>query len=82
MFNARILNDRMETKPFHPFRIHLSDGQSYAVPNHDCAFVMQNDIEIGLDLNKRGFAERSVRCAILHITQIEDLKPPKSVPKP
>ena len=74
MFNAKQIKDLMEAKPFRPFRIHLSDGKTYEVPNHDAAFVKQNEIEIGLDLNKDGIARRSVRCAILHISEIEEMQ--------
>ena len=54
--------------------LRLSGGKSYEVPNHDAAFVTQSKIEIGLDLNDKGIAKRSVYCAILHITQIEELQ--------
>jgi len=74
MFNAIQLKEYMDAKPFRPFRVHLSDGKSYEVPNHDAAFVTQSKIEIGLDLNEKGIAKRSVYCAILHITQIEELQ--------
>lgn len=75
MFNARQLKELMDATPFRAFRIHLSDGKSYKVPNHDAAFITQSKIEIGLDLNKDGIARRSVHCAILHISQIEELQP-------
>lgn len=52
----------------------MTDGSIYDVPNHDAAFVTQSKIEIGLDLNKDGIARRSVHCAILHITQVEELQ--------
>lgn len=74
MFNARQLKDFMDSKPFRPFKVHMTDGSIYDVPNHDAAFVTQSKIEIGLDLNKDGIARRSVHCAILHITQVEELQ--------
>lgn len=74
MFSAKHLKDMMDAKPFQPFRVHLSDGKAYEVPNHDSAFVKRNEIEIGLELDKDGIMGRSVRCAILHITQIEQLQ--------
>ncbi len=74
MFNARQLKNFMDAKPFRPFKIHMSDGSIYDVPNHDAAFLTQSKIEIGLDLNQDGIARRSVHCAILHITQVEELQ--------
>jgi hypothetical protein len=74
MFNAKQLKDFMDAKPFRPFKVLMTDGNSYPVPNHDAAFVTQNKIEIGLDLNKDGIARRSVYCAILHIASVEELQ--------
>jgi hypothetical protein len=74
MFNAKQLKDFMDAKPFRPFKVLMSDGRSYEVPNHDAAFVTQNKIEIGLDLNRDGIARRSVYCAILHIARVEELQ--------
>ena len=67
------LRERMNETPFRPFRITLSDGRSFNVPNHDAAFVKRNSIEIGIDLDRRSFAQKYVECAILHITSIEDV---------
>ena len=75
MFTARQLTALMHAQPFKPFRIHLSDGRSFEVPTHDAAWVTESYIEIGLDLNSEGIARRSARCAILHITGIEELQP-------
>ena len=74
MFNAKQLKEFMDAKPFRPFKVLTSDGKSYAVPHHDAAFITQNKIEIGLDLNEDGIARRSVYCAILHIASIEELQ--------
>lgn len=74
MFNAKQLKDFIDAKPFRPFKVLMSDGRSYEVPNHDAAFVTQNKIEIGLDLNKNGIARRSVYCAILHIASVEEFQ--------
>lgn len=67
------LRDRMNEVPFRPFRVHLSDDRSFAVPNHDVAFVKRNSIEIGINLDSRSFGQKYVECAILHMTSIEDI---------
>lgn len=74
MFSARDLKDLMESKPFRPFKIHLSDGSSYEVLNHDMAMISRNSIDVGLHPDPNGIAERIVRCAILHISKIEELQ--------
>ena len=73
MITAMQLRERMNENPFRPFRITLSDGRVFNVPNHDVAFVKRNSIEIGINLDSRSFAQKYVNCAILHITSIEDI---------
>ena len=73
MFTAREIKERMEEKPFRPFRIRMSNGEVYEIPNHDAAFVKRNVVEIGLDLDTNGIADNYRRCAILHIASIEDI---------
>jgi len=73
MITAMQLRERMNENPFQPFRITLSDGRSFTVPNHDVALIKRNSIEIGIDLDSRSFAQKYVDCAILHITSIEDI---------
>jgi hypothetical protein len=73
MITAMQLRERMNEVRFRPFRITLSDGRAFNVPNHDVALVKRNSIEIGIELNSRSFAQKYVECAILHITSIEDI---------
>ena len=73
MITAMQLRERMNENPFRPFRITLSDGRSFNVPNHDVALVKRNSIEIGIELDSRSFAQKYVECAILHITSLEDV---------
>jgi hypothetical protein len=73
MITAMQLRERMNEIPFRPFRITLSDGRAFNIPNHDVALVKRNSIEIGIDLDSRSFAQKYVECAILHITSIEDV---------
>ena len=55
MFTALQLKERMDEKPFRPFRIKMSSGDTYDVKNHDAAWVLRNAIEIGLDPDAEGF---------------------------
>jgi hypothetical protein len=71
MMTALQLRERLNEQPFRPFRITMSDGRSFDIPNHDAAFVKKNLIEIGINLDANSFSEKYVSCAILHITSIE-----------
>jgi hypothetical protein len=73
VITAKQIRELLQAKPFRPFRICLSDGSHYDIPNHDAAFVGRNTVEIGLNLDPDGFAEYFARCSILHITKLEDL---------
>ena len=75
MFNAEQIRQLLTAKDFKPFRLCLSDGTSYDILNHDMALVGRNSVEIGVNPDPQGIAEKFVRCAIIHITQIEDLQP-------
>jgi hypothetical protein len=77
MFTARQLKERMEQKPFRPFRIKMSNGETYDVKNHDAAFVLSNAIEVGIEQDLEGFALLTRRCALLHIASIEDIPTPQ-----
>jgi hypothetical protein len=73
MVTAMPLRERLNETPFRPFRITLSHGTTFHVPNHDVAFVNKNSIEIGIELHARSFAQKHVECAILHVTSNEDI---------
>ncbi len=75
MFTAKQIKEMMNAQPFKPFRIHLSDGSVHEVPNHDAAIVAHSSVEVATGLDTDGIAEWSTRCAIIHITRIEDLQP-------
>ena len=78
MITALQLRERMNEMPFRPFRVTLSDGRSFLVPNHDVALVKRNSILIGLNLDSMSFAQKYIECAILHITRIEDISSAKA----
>ena len=68
----------MNTQPFKPFRICLSDGKAFDITNHDRAFVKSSTVEFGTELDAQGFAEHCAECAILHITRLEDIPAAKA----
>jgi len=74
MFNAENIRELLTARDFRPFKIHMSDGTSYEITNHDMALVGRNSVEIGINPDQKGIAEKFVRCAIVHITRIEDLQ--------
>jgi hypothetical protein len=74
MFNAEQIRELLTAKDFAPFRIHLSDGVSYEIRNHDQMIVSRSSVEVGLNPDDKGIVERFVKCALVHITRIEELQ--------
>ena len=75
MFTSRNIKDKLNAQPFKPFRLRMSNGVNYDIPNHDAAWVAAGAVVVGTNLNADGFAENYASCAILHIASIEDLQP-------
>ena len=73
MFTALHFKEMMNQKPFKPFRVHMTEGKSFEVQNHDSAFVLRHALEIGLDPDSDSISERTVRCAFIHITRVEEM---------
>ena len=67
------LLELLRAKPFELFRIHLSDGTSFEIKHPDMAIVFRTKVTIGVPGRKGpdGPLERSVNCALVHITRTE-----------
>lgn len=69
------LLELLRAAPFEPFRIHLSDGAVFEIRHPDMAIVQRSKVTIAVPGPKRpdGPAERTVNCALVHITRTEML---------
>jgi hypothetical protein len=74
MFKADEIRELLTAKDFKPFAIHTTDGARYDITNHDQMMVAHNSVEIGVGVDEKGIVERFVRCALIHITRIEQLQ--------
>lgn len=63
----------LRVRPFRPFRIALSDGQRFEVRHPELAMVGRSQVVIGIPDTEgpEGTFERTVNCALLHITTTE-----------
>ena len=73
MITAKQIRELLDTRPFKPFRICMSDGSHRDILHHDMAWVLKGTVEVGINLDADGFAEYATRCSILHITRLEDI---------
>ena len=65
----------LRRRPFEPFRIHVSDGTKFEIRHPELAIVERSKVIIGVPGPEGldGPVERSIFCALLHITQLEPL---------
>ena len=75
MFTALHFKERINQRPFKPFRIYMSDGKQYDITNHDMALVKRHALEVGIDPDQDSIVGRTVECALIHITRVEELAP-------
>ncbi len=65
----------LRSTPFEPFRIYLTDGAVYEIPHPDMAIVQRSKVIVAVPgpAGPDGPAERTVNCALIHITRTERL---------
>lgn len=69
------LRDTLRHRPFEPFRLVLTDGQSYEVRHPDLLWVGQHTAYVGLTGDAgQTFFERTVKVDLLHVIRIEPLE--------
>ena len=77
MITPARVRERLNDRPFRPFRLHLSDGSRHDVPHPEFAWIAGPRLFIGLPRrngSRDEWAEWSVKeLSILHLTRIEDL---------
>ena len=68
------LIELLRAHPFEPFRLHLSDGASFEIRHPDMAIVERSKVIVAVPgRDPDGPAERTVSCALVHITRTEVL---------
>jgi hypothetical protein len=73
------LNDRLRGKPFLPFKIVLTDGQTYDVSRPDFVLVARRTAVIGVKKSDaQPYFDRYHIVSLLHIVRLE---PAEAAPK-
>ncbi len=60
-------------RPFKPFRLVMSSGQTYEVRHPEMALLTKTDILVGIDETDDGVPAEFKICSLLHVTAIEPL---------
>ncbi len=67
----------LRRRPFQPFRLHVTTGQTYDIRHPEFIIVQRQSAEVGLDPDPRtGVVDRVEYLSLLHIVRIENLDAP------
>lgn len=72
--------DLLRQRPFEPFRLVMSSGQTYEVRHPEMAFLTLSDIVVGVGETEDGVPAEFKICSLLHVTTVEPLTPAVKTP--
>ena len=78
MITAQNLRELLNARPFHPFRVRLSDGTTHAVPHPEWAWLAGNRLFVGAPLGGKTGDWSVKQLSILHMTQLIELNGKKA----
>jgi len=59
----------LKERPFKPFRLVMSSGQTYEVRHPEMALITKSDILIGVDIDDDEVPAEFKICSMLHVTR-------------
>ena len=72
---VQTFRELLTKRPFKPFRLVMSSGQSYDVLHPEMAWLTRTDILVGIDETDEGVPAEFKICSLLHVTAVEPLNP-------
>ena len=72
---ADTFREILRRKPFEPFRVVMSSGESYNVMHPEMAFVTSKSLILALPDPTQPEGERLAFCSYLHLAHVEVLRP-------
>lgn len=72
---ADTFREILHRKPFEPFRVIMSSGESYNVLHPETVFVTAKSLILALPDPTASEGERLAFCSYLHIAHLEVLRP-------
>ncbi len=70
---VQTFRDLLTQRPFRPFRLVMSSGQTYEVRHPELAFLTRTDILVGIDADEDNVPARFNICSLLHVAAVEPL---------
>lgn len=63
----------LSARPFKPFRVVISSGQTHEVRHPEMALLTKTDLLVGVDISNENVPAHVKICSFLHVTAIEPL---------
>jgi hypothetical protein len=70
---VQTFRDLLAARPFRPFRLVMSSGQTYEVRHPEMAMLTRTSILVGIDIADDGVPAEFKICSLLHVTAVEPL---------
>lgn len=70
---VQTFRELMTQRPFQPFRLVMSSGNTYEVRHPEMAWLTRSDILVGIDQTDDGVPAEFKICSLLHVSAIEPL---------
>lgn len=70
---VQTFRELLTQRPFKPFRLVMSSGQTYDVRHPEMALLTRTDMLVGIDVADDGVPAEFKICSLLHVTAIEPL---------
>lgn len=77
---VQTFRDLLTARPFKPFRLVMSSGQTYEVRHPEMGWLTRTSILVGVDVADDGVPAEFKVCSLLHVTTIEPLSPAPASP--
>ena len=70
------LTELIRARPFHPLRIHMTDGQTHDITHPGAVLVLRSRVDIAVRPDPvTGVVDRVEHCSLSHIVRVEELQP-------
>ena len=67
------VQDVLRKEPFQPFRIHLSNGETYDVRHPELALLTRSSVHVVVPSSDQKDTDRVVQCDLLHVAVMEPI---------
>jgi len=70
---VQTFRELLSQRPFRPFRLVMSSGQTYEVRHPEMAFLTRTDLLVGVGESDEGVPAEFRICSLLHVASIEPI---------